>query len=99
MKIVYVKKNVKKNYRTTFRILNTAEYHVESLREQVKALKQQTRRIKERLVQKTKKKLKKYEQEAVDEKNKQTINGGGIIQTTCKRHFHHCNCSCDKNVC
>jgi sentrin-specific protease 1 len=39
-KIVYQNENVKKNFRTTFRIINTAECHVQTLREQVKALKQ-----------------------------------------------------------
>ncbi|KAK4024551.1 hypothetical protein OUZ56_009973 [Daphnia magna] len=35
-KIVYENEHVKKNFRTTFRIINTAESHVHSLREQVK---------------------------------------------------------------
>lgn len=52
-KIVYENENVKKNFRATFRIIITAESHVQSLREQVKALKQQTRRLKERLEQKS----------------------------------------------
>ncbi|KZS08308.1 Uncharacterized protein APZ42_027789 [Daphnia magna] len=52
-KIVYENGYVKKNFRTTFRIFNTAELHVLSLREHVKALHQQTRRLEERLVKKT----------------------------------------------
>lgn len=112
-KIVDENGNVRKNFRTTFRIINTAEFHVQrdvqSLREQVKALKQQKRRLEERLAQKSEK-LEKYEQVAADKKRNQSM-----VEELFKRRankevmamfllnqvitFYRCICSYDKNVC
>jgi hypothetical protein len=61
-----------KDFRTSFRIINTAESHVKSLRTQVRELHQQKRRLHKRLLEKNEK-LKQYEHIASDRKKEKSM--------------------------
>ncbi|EFX64788.1 hypothetical protein DAPPUDRAFT_117858 [Daphnia pulex] len=61
-----------KDFRTSFRIINTAESHVKSLRAQVRELHQQKRRLHKRLLEKNEK-LKQYEHIASDRKKEKSM--------------------------